>query len=85
LQLYGRDGCHLCTEFEEELRAAFPELAVTMLDVDADPAWVRRHGHRVPVLCDGAVEICCHYLDSEALRGYLRAARGSPASAEPPP
>lgn len=75
LVVYGRDGCHLCEALETELRASRPDLAFATVDVDDEPDLARRYGHKVPVLCAGEDEICCHYLDMEALERYLRAAR----------
>ena len=58
MRLYGRAGCHLCETMARTLRAfgvAFEEV-----DVDADPALVRRYGERVPVLADAAGAELCH-------------------------
>ena len=45
---YTRRGCHLC-EAAEDLLAGFG-VAVTAIDVDAEPAAAARYGLRVPVL-----------------------------------
>lgn len=77
LTLYVRPGCHLC----EDMAAALDELKAAwgfdfrIVDVDRDPALAARYGHLVPVLTQGADEICHYFLDPEALRQRLAAAR----------
>jgi predicted thioredoxin/glutaredoxin len=77
--MMSRTGCHLCDEMLGELAAletagAIP--AVTIVDVDSDPALERQYGLKVPVLLlDGSV--VCHYtLNSNEL---LRLLGGGPA------
>ena len=41
------------------------------VDVDRDPELVRLYDSRVPVLCEGEVEICHYFLDNEALKAAL--------------
>lgn len=74
LVLYGRQGCHLCADLRDALAAWPTPLAVTEIDVDADPDLVRRYGARVPVLtgADGT-EICHYFLDADALARHLEA------------
>lgn len=79
LVVVSRDGCHLCDDMLGELAAletsgAIP--AVTIVDVDSDPALERQYGLKVPVLLlDGSV--VCHYtLNSNEL---LRLVSGRPA------
>jgi glutaredoxin len=74
LTVYGRYGCHLCTDMLQELARLQPELdfEFTVLDVDDDPALVSRYGDRVPVLLAGDTELCCHFLDEDRLREYYR-------------
>lgn len=74
-----REGCHLCEQMLEELAALEREARippVNVLDVDANPEWVRQFGFKVPVLLlDGSV--ICHYtLNSQEL---LRLAGRPPA------
>ena len=47
-----------------------------MLDVDSDPALLRRYDEWVPVLCYAEREICHYYLDERALRAVLHEDRG---------
>ncbi|MBY0233169.1 MAG: glutaredoxin family protein [Gemmataceae bacterium] len=75
--LYTRQGCHLCHDalaLLERERPAFG-FALSVVDVDSDPALAERHGLEVPVvLVDG----------KPRLRGTVnavllrRALRGSP-------
>ncbi len=48
---------------------------VERIDVDADPALQARFGRDVPLLFDGALEICRHRLDPERVRARLAARR----------
>ncbi len=63
LVVLSREGCGLCEQMLLDLAAheragAIP--AVTVLDVDVDPALARQYGLKVPVLLlDGSV--ICHY------------------------
>jgi hypothetical protein len=50
LVLYTRAGCCLCEGLEERLRALDPPPALTLMDVDQDPALQARYGLEVPVL-----------------------------------
>ncbi|MEX1315834.1 MAG: glutaredoxin family protein [Synechococcaceae cyanobacterium] len=50
LLLYSRRGCCLCEGLEEKLRALDPAPALTVVDVDDDPALQARFGLEVPVL-----------------------------------
>lgn len=74
LQLYTREGCHLCDEL---LVAAAPILqrydaAVERVDIDADPSLRRRYDLSIPVLALDGREICRHRLDAAALEQALR-------------
>ena len=73
LTLYHREGCHLCEAMERQLA---PLLAargwrLERVDVDADPALMRRYGTEVPVLVHGGQEVCRHRLDHAALEAVL--------------
>ena len=74
--LYARGYCHLCDDMLAALRSletpAQP-FAITVLDVDADPALVARFDELVPVLY-GALdqpELCHYFLDRAAVLAYL--------------
>ena len=79
LVMMSRSGCHLCEDMLAELavlEAADAIPAVTIVDIDSDPALERQFGLKVPVLLlDGSV--VCHYtLNSNEL---LRLVQGRPA------
>lgn len=73
LTLYFRAYCSLCHTMLAALqpwrqRYGF-ELEV--LDVDDDPALVKRFDELVPVLMDGETEICHYHLDTQRLAAHL--------------
>ena len=77
LTLLSRAYCHLCDEMAAALvpLAARLGAAVTVVDVDADPALEARYGELVPVLLlgdppDGA-KLCHHRLDAAAVTAAL--------------
>lgn len=76
--LYGRSWCHLCDDMLAALRAfetpARP-FAITVLDVDADPALLARFDELVPVLYGDpeGPELCHYFLDREVVARYLAA------------
>jgi glutathione S-transferase len=49
-RLLWRPGCELCEDFALALRTHGQ--AFELVDVDTDPEWRRRYGHRIPVLLD---------------------------------
>jgi predicted thioredoxin/glutaredoxin len=71
-----RQDCDLCDEMVAQLEAlgrTIPLPPIDIVDVDADPELLRRHGLNVPVLLlDGSV-VCRHRLDSDELQRLLRA------------
>ena len=82
--LYARGYCHLCDDMLAALRSLetpAQQFAITVLDVDADPALVARFDELVPVLY-GALdqpELCHYYLDHAAVQAYLAARALNPA------
>lgn len=75
LLLLTRPECGLCAEFEDELQALGREMTLPplrLVDVDSDPALVRRFGLDIPVLLWGGVKVCEHRLDREELIRLLR-------------
>jgi len=74
LTLYVRRGCHLCTDMAQALERLRPVYGFDYreVDIDADPKLARRYGTRVPVLAEGATEICDCFLDEQRLTGHLR-------------
>lgn len=73
LTLYTRRGCHLCEDFEQELRRLQLEqpFEVEIRDVDARPEWRAAYNDQVPLLLAGAEEISRYFLDLRRLRRYL--------------
>jgi len=70
-----RQDCDLCDEMVTELealgrRVQLPPIAV--VDVDADPELLRRHGLNVPVLLLDGTVVCRHRLDADELLRLLR-------------
>lgn len=79
LILYGRPGCHLCDDMRAGLQELQSELAfrVIELDIDRDPELARRYGSLVPVLELDGREVCHYFLDVQALRDRLSAAKAT--------
>lgn len=73
LILYTRHGCHLCEDFEQELRRVQQEhpFAIDIRDVDANPEWRAAYNDQVPLLLAGNEEISRYFLDLDRLRRYL--------------
>lgn len=76
--VYGRAGCHLCEQMLAALRPWQRRYGfeIEVVDIDADPQLFDRYNTRVPVLAEGAVEICYYFLDEPLLERHL--ARPSP-------
>lgn len=77
LTLYTRHGCHLCEDFEQELRHLQQTLIfeLQVRNVDTHPDWVTSYSDKVPLLLgqiqDQDVEICRYFFDPQALQAYL--------------
>ena len=69
LQLYYRNGCHLCEDMLGQLQAL--DVQVDVVDVDRDPALRARYHALVPVLADGENEICRYFLDQVAVGRWI--------------
>ena len=75
LTLVTRAECHLCEELQielEALRQRYRLPPLTLVDVNADPALLRRFGLKVPVLLLDGVPVCHYRLDSTELLRLLR-------------
>ena len=75
LTLYERSECHLCQEMREHLACWEVRLGffLEVVDIDREP---ERAGHlavRIPVLMEGAHEICHYRLDERALVQHFAA------------
>ena len=73
LQLYSREGCHLCEDLAADLRLFQQELgfAFEVIDIDADAGLRARYHASVPVLVYAGQQICQYYLDPVALKRVL--------------
>ncbi len=76
--LYSRSYCHLCQDMHDALLALLVgrgEVAVDVVDVDADPALVARFDELVPVLFGNLdqTELCHYHLDPAAVLAYADA------------
>jgi len=73
LILYSRQGCHLCEDFEQELRRLQTVLGFEfeIRDVDARPEWRAAYNDLVPLLLAGDQELSRYFLDPAALERYL--------------
>ncbi len=71
--LYTRHGCHLCEDFERELRFLQQDqpFEVEIRDVDARPEWRAAYNDQVPLLLAGDREIARYFLDPASLKRYL--------------
>jgi hypothetical protein len=72
LVIYTRRDCSLCEQMEAGVRrAAGAEVPLKMVEIDDDPALVRRFGADVPVLCLDDEVVCKHFLDAARLMAAL--------------
>ena len=73
IDLYGRDGCHLCDDARARLLALQPELGFDLneIDIESSDLLLRRHLERIPVVeVDGIVASELVY-DDAAVRARL--------------
>ena len=69
LQVYSRQGCHLCEVLIEELLPLVRDkLDVRINDVDIRPDWADAYGTRVPVVEYRGKPVCQYALDRDAIR-----------------
>jgi hypothetical protein len=73
LTFLSRAYCHLCDDMFAALEALRSDYAFTVevIDIDAEPALLRQHDERVPVLLADGKELCHYFLDEEKVREYL--------------
>lgn len=73
LAVYTREGCALCEEMLEALRARIgdPSVRIDVLDVDADERARQRFGLKVPVLLADGEPVCSGRLDEDLLDELL--------------
>jgi glutaredoxin len=73
--LYTRAGCGLCERAGRLARSEAARSEFRTVDVDTDPALVRRYGVRVPVITVDDVEVAELELAPGQVRRAVRAAR----------
>lgn len=78
IQLYYREGCHLCEEMAALLYRGWSHLLgeVEWVDVDRDPVLTEQYGQRIPVLVVNGKEICQYQADPKRLSAVF----GEPAN-----
>lgn len=76
LTLLTREGCELCELFLEDLQRVGERVPLPPLDtriVDDDPEWLRRFGHRIPVLLWDGVPVATGRIDPDEIERLFRA------------
>ena len=73
IDLYGRDGCHLCEDARAQLTALQPELgfALNDIDIEADDDLHRRYLERIPVVMLDGEHLFDFFVDEAVLRDRL--------------
>ncbi len=75
LQVYSRQGCHLCEALLEELLPVTRgKFEIEVLDVDTRPEWIETYGTRIPVVEYRGRCVCEYRLDIDAIQGIVAAA-----------
>lgn len=73
--LYGRPGCHLCTEartmLSEVATEAGVQLRLTEIDIESDPELLRIYLERIPVIVIEGTEVSELIPNRDALRATL--------------
>jgi hypothetical protein len=72
IEVYSREGCHLCEVLIEDLLVLLRGRAdVRVHDIDSRPDWLQKYDIRVPVVeLEGAV-LCEYSLDRDSVLGAL--------------
>jgi hypothetical protein len=75
IEVFSRQGCHLCELLIEELEPLCRAHAVRLRvhDVDDDERWRQAYGLRVPVVCAGGEELSGWPFERERVLAWLRA------------
>ena len=72
LDVYSRQGCHLCEVMIEELLPLVRgKFEVEVRDIDSREDWRQAYDTRVPVLEYDGELICQYHLDRQALKRIL--------------
>ena len=73
LQVYSRQGCHLCEVLIGELKPLIEgELELEIRDIDTNAQWHERWFADIPVVEYEDAVVCRHFLDHDAITGILR-------------
>ena len=74
--IYSRNGCHLCEvvrRIAQRIQQDVP-FHLDYVDVDSNPVWAERFGHRVPVVLIDQREACTGRITEGRLRQALEKA-----------
>ena len=73
IDLYGRDGCHLCDDARAQLAALQAELGFELndIDIEADDDLHRRYLERIPVVVLDGEHLFDFFVDEAVLRDRL--------------
>ena len=81
LEIYSREGCHLCEVMIDELlplvRGRFE---IVVHDIDTREDWKRKYDTRIPVLKYDGKLVCQYHLDRESLARILSSTPNEPNS-----
>ena len=71
--LYTKDGCHLCEEAEDALRAIQPSIQfeLELVYIEDDATLLDRYQDRVPVIALDGTEVASAPVDERTLRAAL--------------
>lgn len=76
LRLYSRRGCHLCTDFEQALRAWLgthaPDQPLQVIDIDGDEDLRRRYNAEVPLLMLEDRLVLQYFFEPERMAQVIR-------------
>jgi glutaredoxin len=81
--LYTRPNCHLCDEAKQAILAAEcrDQFTLREINIDTDPALVRRYGWDIPVVLVNGIETFKHRLTSSDFTREIRRAGNNPDGA----
>jgi glutaredoxin len=75
IEVYTREGCHLCEVAEELVRAEAGRAELRFIDIDRDDELVKRYQIRVPVVVVDGREVAEGRVEPGEVRTALRRAR----------
>ena len=76
LDVYSREGCHLCEEMLDALGLFANELGyqVRVYDIDDDPVLYAKYNVLVPVVCLNGLELMRYHFELATLKDALESA-----------